>query len=300
MNRLRSSLSALRRDRSAPLFVVGHPRSGTTLVQTILAVDGAVSSGPETHFFTYVWDPTALAIPHHLLAHGPDKPTDEDPLTQLCDRLGAKPSISLGSKERAAIADRVGQAWDDPAVVLDAVMRALAPSPRIRWLEKTPRHVFALDAIWDAFPSARVINVVRDPRSVVASGSAFAHMEAGPKRLEYCVERAKVWQAAIQAGQRDDARLHQTSYDALITDPGGTVTAMAHHCGLKTDASTLLAGRTDQVDQVVTEADAHRKDRVAGTELEDRRHSWRTLLTAVEVQAVAELVSPEMERYGYD
>jgi 3-deoxy-manno-octulosonate cytidylyltransferase (CMP-KDO synthetase) len=246
-----------------PIFVVGHPRSGATLVQTILAADREVSSGPETHFFTYVWGPTADTIPPHLLAHGPDKPTNPDPLTQLCGRLGAKPGIEIDEATRAAIDGAVGAGCDEPGVVLNAVMRALAPTPRPRWLEKTPRHVFALDAIWAAFPNALVVNVVRDPRSVVASGTAFARMEPGPKRMAYCEARVAVWRAAIRAEERDDEHLYLCRYEMLVTEPESTVAEMATHCGLSTDAGSLLDRRTGMTALVVTEADANRKDRVA-------------------------------------
>jgi Sulfotransferase family len=37
-----------------PIFVVGCPRSGTTLVQCILSASSQAFSLPETHFFSFV------------------------------------------------------------------------------------------------------------------------------------------------------------------------------------------------------------------------------------------------------
>ena len=37
-----------------PIFVVGCPRSGTTLVQCILSASSHAFSLPETHFFSYL------------------------------------------------------------------------------------------------------------------------------------------------------------------------------------------------------------------------------------------------------
>ena len=37
-----------------PVFVVGCPRSGTTLVQCILSASSSAFSLPETHFFSWV------------------------------------------------------------------------------------------------------------------------------------------------------------------------------------------------------------------------------------------------------
>ncbi|NBL01166.1 MAG: hypothetical protein EOM50_24880, partial [Erysipelotrichia bacterium] len=40
--------------RQDPVFVVGYPRSGTTLMQSLLATQDSTISLPETHFFTLV------------------------------------------------------------------------------------------------------------------------------------------------------------------------------------------------------------------------------------------------------
>jgi hypothetical protein len=40
---------------------------------------------------------------------------------------------------------------------------------REHWGEKTPRHVYRIDALLQAFPDAKVVCLVRDPRAVVAS-----------------------------------------------------------------------------------------------------------------------------------
>ena len=37
-----------------PIFIVGYPRSGTTLLQSLLATQENVYSMPETHFFTAI------------------------------------------------------------------------------------------------------------------------------------------------------------------------------------------------------------------------------------------------------
>ena len=43
-----------------------------------------------------------------MLAHGPDKPTHPDLLTQLCGRLGAKPGIEIDEATLQEIARRSG------------------------------------------------------------------------------------------------------------------------------------------------------------------------------------------------
>ena len=38
-----------------PVFIVGNGRSGTTLLQSLLATQNGVYSFPETHFFSHVY-----------------------------------------------------------------------------------------------------------------------------------------------------------------------------------------------------------------------------------------------------
>ncbi len=38
-----------------PIFVVGYPRSGTTLLQALMATQGNLATFPETHFFSTVY-----------------------------------------------------------------------------------------------------------------------------------------------------------------------------------------------------------------------------------------------------
>ncbi len=69
---------------SAPVFVIGSPRSGTTLLRLILDAHPHISCGEETHFLrdleaivgrdwelvaTYGLDPRVVARPHPLALH---------------------------------------------------------------------------------------------------------------------------------------------------------------------------------------------------------------------------------------
>src|SRR5205814_10675678 len=55
-----------------------------------------------------------------------------------------------------------------------------AQAPGRRWILKSPDHVFALAAIKNVYPDARIIFLHRDPLSVVGSCSTLAELLRRP------------------------------------------------------------------------------------------------------------------------
>src|SRR5438270_585274 len=49
------------------------------------------------------------------------------------------------------------------------VETGLAPRPPLYWVEKTPTHELAVDAIRARYPAAKFVHLVRDPRATAAS-----------------------------------------------------------------------------------------------------------------------------------
>ena len=135
-------------------FVVGCPRSGTTLVQSLLAAHPDVWSPPETHFFTRLDHVRHLGRRHRRRAA----------TTLLRDTL-----VTIGAPSRRL----ARPPFRSPAAAAAAFIRAMdetaAYQGRQHWVEKTPDHLLVIDAITRQAPGARFVHVVRDGRAVVAS-----------------------------------------------------------------------------------------------------------------------------------
>jgi hypothetical protein len=112
---------------------------------------------------------------------------------------------------------------------------------KIRWGEKTPRHVFRIDDIFGLWPDARVICMVRDPRAVVSSYRWWKRTDrprrAGVVRDEAWVaddRRARrsynpftismLWRAAMRASltaveKHGSARVRLQRYEDVVGEP---------------------------------------------------------------------------------
>jgi hypothetical protein len=153
-----------------PVFVVGYPKSGTTLVLALL--DGhpqlAVIPG-ETRWFTD--PPRSLGELHERWIRYLVNPSGQDPFWLLGRPAEAHDPYLAFSNDLYALARAHPEL--DPLTLLAALFASRAPAARA-WVEKTPLHLFELNRIRSRFPSARFVHVVRDPLSTVAAIQQFA------------------------------------------------------------------------------------------------------------------------------
>jgi hypothetical protein len=183
----------------APIFVVGFPRSGTTILHALLAADprarspltwelGAPSPPPRAE--TALADPRIAAtqagieqLPQQfraMHAMGATLPDEDNSIMQLAFR-------SLNFAATREMPDYVGWLLDcdmAPAFALHRHMlqHLQAFHKRDWWVLKAPPHLFVLDALFATYPDARIIFTHRDPASIMPSNAsliAFLHEMSG-------------------------------------------------------------------------------------------------------------------------
>lgn len=138
------------------LFVVGSPRSGTTLLQTILATQTRLFTLKETHFFRLLHRPRPV---------------------RLLDRLALDPARAANAFAYVAEHNGLPLPEEPPprrlAEACARLDRMLGDAARRRglagWLEKTPEHAFFTGEIRRFVPGARFVHILRDGPDVVAS-----------------------------------------------------------------------------------------------------------------------------------
>jgi hypothetical protein len=258
-----------------PLVVTGLPRTGTTLLQRLLALDPDArplltweSMWPAPlsarrgradprirHARRLVWL-TRRFLPgvdalHPLDAEGPEE----------CTRL-------LESSFRwnfFAIENRLPgyAAWTEeqgPDFMLPAyrwyatqlqVLQAGGPSGR--WVLKSPAHVGNLRALLDVLPDARVVLAIRDPRATVASAcslysflgrSTSENLRTGRFGPRLAESLAGALTRGLETAALEQERIRVVSYDDLTADPIGTLKDIHAGFGIPFSAAIESAARS--------------------------------------------------------
>ncbi|HEX2403742.1 MAG TPA: sulfotransferase, partial [Acidimicrobiia bacterium] len=139
-------------------FLVGCPRSGTTLLQSMVAQHPRVFTIPETHYFHKIRGRLASRSVGPLVS--PRAAARAlDSLVEAVDSGLPRPQVPRWWLSRG----RYCRAFFG---VLD---RAAAARGAEVWLEKSPIHLHYLEEIMRFAPVARFVHLLRDGRDVVAS-----------------------------------------------------------------------------------------------------------------------------------
>ncbi len=199
---------------TAPVFVVGGPRSGTTLLSAMLAAHSAFDCGPETHFLSR-WSRMAQSERERILdpADWPERAT-----TYVCSlSLGKNPVYPMYGLEREEVRAWMAVRPPSLATMLESLtaQRAARNGAR-RWVEKTPRHLEVPELITETWPRARIVRIVRDPRDAAVSLTKVPF--GTPSLLTNLSVLARMNEAAADFYRESDAAL-TVRYEDLVAQP---------------------------------------------------------------------------------
>jgi len=150
-----------------PIFIVGFPRSGTTLLQTMLATQENMYSFPETHYFCSIlrnleFDNTDL-INSQYLGIAFEKIKD---FTEL--EFSEKTKFAIQSKaDKGELTGKLLFEYMVSSFLSKEV--EVEQLSTIQWIEKTPAHVFHIDVISEYYPEAKFIEIIRNPLNAIYS-----------------------------------------------------------------------------------------------------------------------------------
>lgn len=201
-------------NESGPIFVVGSPRSGTTLVAQLLSQHPNLFVYNETVFYDFI-----SSIKNKKVPTNEEIRSTTDFLVNRINFTTSKAVIDnfgcvISAAEREAIIDLFNQELNtldgNPALsqIFDIFMNSVATIKNAsRWGEKTPNHVFHMKEIANDFPNAKFIHVIRDPRSFLKSYKYSWRMPnaknpENARKLYHPYITSKLWNASAEAFQK--------------------------------------------------------------------------------------------------
>lgn len=193
-------------DRPTPVFIVGLPRSGTTLLERMLASHSRIQTVGETFFF-------------------------QSALCRLAGSAAGRPTAE--AIERASTGDMHALS----AQYLEAVDYKLGTEPL--FIEKLPENFLYLGFIAAAFPDARIIHVMRHPMDV-----CFAMYKQSYFRFAYRLEdlaRFYVAYYELMGHWRRvlGDRVIELQYEHLVAEPEHEIRGLLARLGLDFESACL-------------------------------------------------------------
>lgn len=280
-----------------PIFVVGMPRSGTTLISRLLSAHSSICIAPESHLLNY-W---MQRFPPEFIdsAEGFQQFWDAFICSERFGYFGLDASWVLAFMNKAKV-DAVTVA---PAPTYKALLSCLSQQyaekrGKQRWGEKTPAHYAYISELLDWYPHARIIYMVRDPRSVAAS------MAKVPWGGDNVIAYALRWQDSIAHLQKwaRDTRVLPVHYEALVTSPEPTLSAVCDFVEASFEGS-MLSPTDEAVPASALYASkwaASHFSAAAGAVNTDSLKSWEKTLSKTEIALVEYLTKGPMGELGYD
>ncbi len=279
----------IKREVSEPFFIIGCGRSGNTLLRSMLCAGEQVSIPPES----YVW-PRIIRL-FKAYSHLP------------WDRLSA---LIIGEFE----AYKEFYTWDINLALAHRKVRSLPVQERslssiidvvyqeynlqkgdgyVRWGEKTPINTIHIGKVFNVFPKAQFVHIVRDPRDVVCS-----YVSAG--LYDSYKDAAKFWKAsvcnALSLSRKIPAeQFLQVRYEDLVREPEPNLSCICSFLGIKySPAMNEFYKASDKLGDVGTH---NHHDNISKPLTTSSIGKYTSILSPDEVLTVEQVVGKEMLKY---
>ncbi|WP_177186271.1 sulfotransferase [Nitrosomonas sp. Nm166] len=207
------------------IFVMGLPRSGSTLISRLLNNSPDILSVNDLYFLQAVlaMDATSGELSHLQIVELVDLLLNvinvrSNVNEEFIGQLNITPeSIQRIRQEVLSRQKHKRYEWHD--LMNDLLSLVSADTGKSRWADKTPQNFYHFYLLAERFPKARFIFLFRDPRSILASYK-YASGEGHDIRRYHPVVYSLYWRSAVRFYQRvkDHPRVIMLRYEDLLSD----------------------------------------------------------------------------------
>ncbi|MFC1529698.1 sulfotransferase [Gemmatimonadota bacterium] len=219
---------------NCPIFIGGLQRSGTSLLRAI------VGSHPQVALFQ--WDLPLWTQYFDQYKHQDLGQTDN--ITKMIDDIFSdeKARDCHFDLEKDNVLRRISESNNTVTcgIIFQCILEEYAAlAGRPRWGLKTPHNEFYADDIFAAYPNARMVQLIRDPRDVAVSYQSYA----GGAWKYSASEHISLWQRSIELSRRHNERYKEhyisVRYEDLVSDPETTVREVCATLALEFNSTML-------------------------------------------------------------
>lgn len=259
-------------------FIVGCGRSGTTLLKTILNAHSKICIPHETFFFNSIanWGESL------------DVSSKDQKLDRLLSRWWIR-EMNIPKEELEAYLAHHEPSWQN---VLLALLAQQASDQAVCFGEKTVGHVQYAKEFLSCYPQSRVIQIVRDPRAVLAS---FRSANVGSS---YSARIIADWRRSIRVDKslQEHERYLRVHFEDLIRNPDTVSQKLCDFLAIPYEP-TMLEFHQRKESGFNSEQKHHENTtkKIFSSGLE----AWKKKLSPGRIGLVEAILGEEMDALGY-
>jgi hypothetical protein len=271
----------------APVFVLGCPRSGTTVLYHMLLSSGDFAVyRAESNVFN-------LLVPRF---GGMRSAANRQQLLDVW--LRSKPFRVSGldaCEISAKILAECRGGGDFLRIVMQEVARKQGSG---RWADCTPEHLLHMDEIKRQMPDALFIHIIRDGRDVALSYAKQGWSHPRPwDRHEHLGVAGLYWEWVVRKGREQGRRLgadyQEVRFEELITDPQETLSRLGLFIDHDLDYDQIQHNGIGSVSQPNSSFAGESEG------IFNPVARWKTKLSAAEIAGFEDLVGDSLLEFGY-
>lgn len=273
-----------------PIFIVGVPRSGTTLIRTILSAHPNIAISPPSKYFNY-W----LKHYSHLnIANDNDFESFWKDFSN--SKLFSHFDVDVHSiRDRILASDNISH-----KTIFTSLLQAYASKMgKSRWGDKTAGHFPYVDKLFEWYPQARIIWMLRDPRAVTKSlvslpWSSRADIDIRALHWKKGARMLKTWTT--------DKRVLVVKFEELVFKPNETVPRICEFVE-EEYTPTMIENRSQINTPIINYTDNSWTNEYIQKSLKpidsNNLNKWKSSLSLREITLIEHIVKVEMTRYDY-
>lgn len=226
----------------SPVFIIGNPRSGTTLLRLMLTCHREISIPPESGYILWLKD---------KYRYWSDKSNNKENIDSFLSDLFRAKKFDTWQMNRLVLEAEIHKYSPSNYAELIALINMCYANKfdkRIRvWGDKNNYYLNHIDEITDLFPSAKFIHIVRDGRDVACSYrevmSSFSGQRFSPALPIAISDIANSWSGNVVKihcqFQKKEFSSFCIRYEDLVVDPEGQLTALCEYIGFEFDSNMI-------------------------------------------------------------
>jgi Sulfotransferase family len=287
--------------RNDPIYVIGSPRSGTSLLRLMLTCHPEISIPPEGHFF--LW----------LEAKFGQRTFPEASLQFIDELVETKKFETWGVEKKLLeklFSEYAPQNFRDAVALVYCSYGIFKERSEFKyWGDKNKLWKEKLYNVLDYFPNSKFVHIVRDGRDVACSIKELSEKEMhtikyGPKIPDNINNIANHWATNLTFIQKFLSSLEQDKYitvryEDLILSPKITLTKITKFLQLEFSELMLDYARRNRDEQLEPAATMQWKLKLNSDLEQGNIGKFRTLLTQQDVAIFENQCEGILKYYGY-